>query len=100
MGYRYEASWIHYYDQIWSQFDLITNSNQEVSYFRLFEYQWFVVNHFLKSIHTLRPEARNLDRFTVRIFDWKQEDAAERIIWIARPQQKTREARATAENTN
>ena len=28
-----------------AQFDLITNSNQEVSYFRLFEYQWFVVNH-------------------------------------------------------
>ena len=47
--WRYEASWIHYYDQtflhIESAIDLIVSSNQEVSYFRLFEYQWFVVNH-------------------------------------------------------
>ncbi len=37
---------------LWSTFlhiesaiDLLVSSKQEVSYFRLFEYQWFVVNH-------------------------------------------------------
>ena len=55
MGYRYEASWIHYYDQtflhIESAIDLLVSSNQEVSYFRLFEYQWFVVNHLFIQLY-------------------------------------------------